>query len=230
MKKENSKVTVIIPTFNEESMIKEMITKCKPFCNEIIVVNAKKSTDKTRDIAKKMGVKVIIDHGMGKGEGMRCGINEVQDGIIVFIDADGSHLPEDIPKLTKPIAEGKADMVIASRVQGGTYDDIKGHPWENFFRGVFTLGIALVINLRFKTDIVETQNGFRAVRTDVAKNLKLTSNHTEVETEMCIKCLKQKSKILEVPSPELPRRFGSSNIKLWKDGFKYMWIVLKNIF
>ena len=80
------KVTVIIPAFNEELLIKEMINRAKPFCDEIIVVSALKSTDRTREIAKSMGVKVLVDKGRGKGDGLRCGIEAVNEGIIVFMD------------------------------------------------------------------------------------------------------------------------------------------------
>ena len=223
------KTTVIIPAFNEELLIEEVITQCKPYCDEIMVVSALRSTDKTKEIAQKMGVKVLVDNGKGKGDAMGCGINAVNGGIIVFIDADGSHIPEDIPKLVKPILEDKADMVIGSRVEGGIQDVIENKPFENFFRAFFSAGIALVINLRFKTNIQETQNGFRAIKADVVKKLNLKSKHTEIETEMDIKCLKNKYRIMEVPTRELKRRYGESNIKLWKHGWGYLWITLRNI-
>jgi len=90
--------------------------------------------------------------------------------------------------------------------------------------------IAQIMNWRFKTSVMDTQNGFRAIKADVIKKLKLTSNHTEIETEMCMKCCKKGFKIVEVPSRELKRKFGKSNISLTRDGFKYIWAVIKNLF
>ena len=226
----NKKVTVVIPAYNEEATIGDIIDECEPYCDEILISLAKNSKDRTATIAEQKGVKLIRDNGLGKGDGMRCAINTINDGIIVFIDADGSHDAKDIPKLAEPIKKNQSDMVIASRAQGGSVDAIKGHPFQNFFREVFTSAITLVFNLRFKTDIAETQNGFRAIRTDVAKRLKLTSEHTEVETEMGMKCLKKGFRISEIPSRELARRHGKSNISLWKHGPKYVWMIIKNLF
>ena len=113
-------VIVVIPAFNEEKTIKQAIKGARPYCDDILVVMARKSSDRTKDIVISMGVKYLIDQGLGKGNGMRLAILKISKGIIVFMDADGSHIPSDIPKLTKPIKQGKADMVIGSRFLGGS--------------------------------------------------------------------------------------------------------------
>lgn len=222
-------VTAVIPAHNEERTINDIIKSAKKYCNNILVVMSKKSKDKTKEIAKSLGVKVIVDNGLGKGDGVRCAINHVSnDGIIVFMDADGSHIAKDIPKLVKPIIEKKADMVIGSRFLGGS-EELHGD-FSKFMRMFFSMCIAQIINWRFNATIMDTQNGFRAIRTNIAKKINLTSNHTEIETEMCIKCYKKGYKILEVPSTELKRKFGESNLSLVKHGLKYFWVVAKNIF
>ena len=222
------KVTVVIPARNEERTISDIIKSVKNYCDNTLVVVSKKSKDRTKDIAKSLGVKVIIDNGLGKGDGMRCAINQINDGIIVFIDADGSHIPEDIPKLVAPIMQGKADMVIASRFLGGS-EELHGD-LNKSLRMFFSICIAQIINWRFRSSIMDTQNGFRAIDAKAAKKLGLKSNHTEIETEMVMKCLKNKYRILEVPSMELKRRFGESNIRLCRHGWRYLWTVIKNLF
>ena len=92
-------VTVVIPAFNEEKTISEVISRCSPFCDQILVVASPKSKDKTREISLKKGAEVILDHGKGKGDAIITAISHVSEGIIVFIDADGSHIPEDIPTI-----------------------------------------------------------------------------------------------------------------------------------
>src|SRR3989338_3612509 len=196
--------------------------------DNIFVVVSKKTKDKTREIARSSGVRVIVDHGLGKGDGMRCAINQISNGIIVFIDADGSHIAKDIPKVVRPIIENKAEMVIASRFLGGS-EEFQGD-FNKFLRVIFAMVIALVVHWRFKVPMIDTQNGFRAIRTKLAKSLNLKSNHTEIETEMCMKCLKKHCKVLEVPSMELRRKYGNSNIVLWKHGWGYAWVILKNLF
>jgi dolichol-phosphate mannosyltransferase len=226
MKKE--KVICVVPTFNEQSTIKEIIKKIKPYCDDILIVTAKKSTDNTQSIVQSMGIKFIVDNGLGKGEGMRCSINVITEGIIVFIDADGSHIESDIPALVAPIKKGDADMVIGSRLLGGS-EELHGD-FNKFLRMFFSMSIAQIINWRFKTHIQDTQNGFRAIRAATAKKLHLESNIFDIETEMVMKCFKKGYKIVEVPSRELKRKHGKSGINLWPMGLVYAWRVFKNLF
>jgi dolichol-phosphate hexosyltransferase len=159
---------------------------------------------------------------------MRCAIKHIKEGIIVFIDADGSHIPEDIPKLVKPLQDNKAEMVIGSRFLGGS-EELHGD-FNKFLRMFYSMCIAQIINWRFNQSIMDTQNGFRAIKVEVAKKLKLKSKHTEIETEMDMKCFKKRFRIIEVPSMELSRKHGESSISLWKHGPIYFWTVIKNLF
>ncbi len=225
MKKE--KTVVVISAYNEEKTIKDVINGVRPFCDSIVVVSAKKAADNTRDIAKSLGAKVLVDHGKGKGEGMRLAINSINEGILVFIDADGSHITKDIPNLVKPIKEGKADMVIGSRMLGGSME-LHG-TFNKLLRFILSMMIAQIINWRFHTSIADTQNGLRALRAETAKKLGLKANKFDIETEMCMKCFKKGYKILEVPSMELERKYGKSGISLWKSGWAYIWRVIANL-
>ena len=228
MPNQKQKLTAVIPVFNEEKTIKKVIESVRPFCDEVLVAIAKKSSDRTREIVSSMRAEYIIDQGFGKGNGMRLAISKINSGIIVFIDADGSHIPKDIPKLVDPILQGKAKMVIASRFLGGS-EELHGD-LNKSLRMFFSICIAQIINWRFRSSIMDTQNGFRAIDATVAKKLNLKSNHTEIETEMVMKCLKNKYEILEVPSMELKRKFGESNIRLCRHGWRYLWIVMRNLF
>lgn len=90
--------------------------------------------------------------------------------------------------------------------------------------------ILIAINYRFKVRLTDSQNGFRAIRTCVARALDLKENITTIEQEMTIKCLKKGYRVCEVPSHEYARRHGESIIKLRKVWFRYIWNLLKNIF
>ena len=223
------KITVVIPACNEEQNIGKTINDVKPFCDNIIASIAKKTNDQTADIAKQLGAKVIFDHVLGKGDGIRSTLDYLEDeDIVVFIDSDGSHIASDIPSIVQPIIDDKADMVIASRFLGGS-EELHGD-FNKFLRMFFSMCIAQIINWRFKTEMQDTQNGYRAFKVKVLKDLNLTSNHTEIETEMCMKCIKKNYKILEIPSRELKRSSGKSNISIIKHGRRYVWTVFKNIF
>lgn len=220
-------ISIVIPTKNEEKTIGEIIEKCKPYGNEILVVDGH-SQDKTREIAKKLGAKVILDNKKGKGDGLRCAIKEVKGDIIVFIDADGSHNPKDIPKLIEPILKGKADLVVGSRMRGGS-DELHGD-FNKFLRMVGSDIITLGINYRFGVRLTDTQNGFRAIRTKVAREINLKENITTIEQEMIIKTLKRGYRITEVPTHEYSRKYGESTIKLQKVAFRYIYSWLKYLF
>ena len=97
------KISVVIPTLNEEMTVGGIIKGCRPHADEIIVVDGH-SCDRTRQVAGALGAKVIRDHKKGKGEALRHSIDYVTGDIIVFIDADGSHNPDDIPRLETTIA------------------------------------------------------------------------------------------------------------------------------
>jgi len=224
---EETKISVIIPAKNESVPIKDVISGVKPFADEVLVVDGH-STDTTREVAESMGARVILDNGKGKGDGLRVGIREATSDILVFIDADGSHEPNDIPKLVQPILDEKADMVIGSRGTGGS-DELHGD-FPRFIRFTGSYILLLLINYRWNVRLTDCQNGFRAIKTDVARKLNLRENAHTIEEEMVMKCLKQGYVITDVPSHEYERKYGTSTLRLTKTWYKFGWCVLKHYF
>jgi len=220
-------ITVIIPTLNEEVTICRIIEGCKPYADEIIVVDGH-SQDRTRQLTREMGVKVILDRQKGKGEALRTSIRHARGDIIVFIDADGSHTPSEIPKLVRPILSGEADHVTGSRLIGGSSELHGG--FDECFRLMGSSFITACINWKFKTRLSDSQNGFRAIRTDVIRQLDLKENITTIEQEMIIKTLKHGFRMAEVPSHEHKRVAGYSKISLQKVWFRYIYSVIKYLF
>jgi len=214
-------VTVVVPTKNEGRTIQEVIERVQPYADEILVVDGH-STDDTRRIALELGARVELDGGRGKGDGIRTAIEKAKG------DADGSHEPSDIPRLLAPIVRDQADLVIGSRGTGGSDESFGTLPY--FLRNTGGHLILLAINYRFGVRLTDSQNGFRAIRTDVAKALHLEEDLTTIEQEMLIKCLKRRYRVAEVPSHEYPRRYGRSRIVLWRVWHVYVWSVLKNLF
>ena len=216
------RVSVVIPAINEERSIAEIIEGCKKVADEVLVVDGH-SRDRTREISKKLGVKVVLDNKKGKGDGIRVGIREAKYEIIVFIDADGSHDPADIPDLVKPILEGNSDMVIGSRAKGGS-DEFKMNI-ENLIRQVGSDFAATIVNYRWKADLTDIQNGFRALKTSVARDLNLKANDFDIEEEMVMKTLRKKYIISEIKSHEYVRQWGVSKLKTSK-AWKFIYRIL----
>lgn len=226
-RRRTQKVSVIVPTRNEERGLGLLLQYCKPYADELIVVDGH-STDRTREIATEQGAKVILDHGLGKGDAVRTAIAFASGDILVFIDADYSHRPSDIPRLVAPILRGEADHVVGSRPRGGS-DELHGD-FNKFMRMIGSDIITLGINYRFHVRLSESQNGFRAIRAEVARVLDLRENITTIEQEMTIKTLARGFRIVEVPTHEYARRYGESKILLRKVAFRYVYSWLKYLF
>ena len=141
-----ARVTVVVPTRNEEGLVGEIVDAVRPYGDEVLVVDGH-STDRTREIAQAHGARVIQDRGKGKGDAIRLALSEATGDIVVFIDADGSHEPRDIPALVAPILAGEADLVIASRGRGGS-DELHG-TFEQLLRYLGSQIFMLLINYRW---------------------------------------------------------------------------------
>jgi dolichol-phosphate mannosyltransferase len=213
-------ISVVIPTRNEAPSVGDVIRRCRPHAGEVLVVDGH-STDATRAIAAELGARVVLDGGRGKGDAVRVGIREARGDVIVFIDADGSHDPEDIPRLVAPIAAGRADLVIGSRMRGGS-DELHGE-FLKFVRMVGSDIITLGINYRFGACLTDTQNGFRALRTEPARALRLEEEITTIEQEMVIKALAAGLRVAEVAAHEHERAHGHSRILLRQVWFRYVY-------
>ena len=148
-------ISAVIPAYNEIHRIGRVVKECLKYCNEVIVIDDG-SVDNTATEASKYGAKVIRNL-LNKGYiySIKKGFKVVSGDIIVTIDADGEHSPSDIPALIKPILDGRADMVLGSRDK---IDRIS----ERL--------ISLIVKL--KTGIRDTGTGFRAIKRDLALDLK----------------------------------------------------------
>jgi dolichol-phosphate hexosyltransferase len=223
----SEKLAIVVPAKNEAGNIEDILNKCLDITKTVIVVDGH-SVDETRSIAEKLGAKIVLDNGRGKGDGIRCVIPHLDKEITVFIDADGSHDPADIPRLIEPILRGEADHVTGSRLLGGSSELHGG--FDEFFRLAGSSFITACINWRFKVRLSDSQNGFRAVRTDVLRQLGLRENITTIEQEMIMKTLKKGFRMGEVPAHEHCRKSGESNISIKKVWFRYVYSLFKYLF
>lgn len=207
----DEKITVIVPTLNEADNLLPVLVRARPFADELLVIDGH-SSDGTRDVATACGAQVILDERRGKGAALRHGIACAQGDILVFLDADGSHDPADIPALVAPILEGKADHVSGSRMLGGS-DELHAdlHQFVRLFGSqIITLSINYTLGMR----LTDCQNGFRAIRRQVAQELGLAEDITTIEQEMIIKTLRRGYRLVEVATHEYARANGHSTFRV----------------
>ncbi|MDP8230813.1 MAG: glycosyltransferase family 2 protein [Candidatus Gorgyraea atricola] len=230
MEKDKNKtcaISLVMPAKNEEEGIAELVDSSRNFVDEIIVVDGH-SSDKTAERASSKGAKVVFDNKKGKGDAYKVGIQEASGNIIVFMDADGSHDPAQIPALIEPLLKDEADFVIGSRHKGGS-DEWKGD-LDTYLRSVGGGFLTLVINYIWKTNLTECLNGFRAIKRDVGLKLDLKADDFDIEQHMIVQCLKKKFRVTEVNSHEYERKWGVSKLPTCRKAHLFFWRLFLDIF
>ena len=228
-------VTIIIPAYNEEETVGDVIHGIKQIIDKteyeykIIVVNDG-STDNTANIAKEAGADKLVSHDINKGLGVafRTGIEtalEMNADIIVNIDADGQFNPNDIPRLIRPIIEGKADMVTCSRFLDKNLEP--DMPWiKKFGNAIFTK----LVNRLTKQKFTDTQCGFRAYSKEVALRMTLFGVYTYTQ-EVFLDLIAKGLKVVEIPCKVKGQRKGKSKVvnNVFSYGFKSLVIIIRTI-
>ena len=212
-------LSIIIPCFNEAQVIGEVIGRLKalyPDCELIVVDDG--SHDKTAEEALRAGA-IVYQHpdNIGNGAAVKTGIRNASGEVLIFIDGDGQHNPEDIAKLLEHIPA--YDMVVGARS----------------FNDQATLGRALgnkiynwLASYVAKFRIRDLTSGFRAVKADVAKSfIYLLPNTYSYPTTITLGVLRDGLSVRYVPITVNQRTKGSSNIRLFKDGVRFFMIMTR---
>ena len=224
------KLSVIIPAYNEENTILEVIERVKKakisYAKEIIIVDDF-STDKTTDILKKIkgkSVKIFYHKkNMGKGAAIRTGIRNSTGDVILIQDADLEYNPDEYKNLLKPIMEGKAMVVYGSRLEA-IRKNIKNMYKLHYIGNLF---LTLATNLLYGAKISDMETGYKVFRKEVIKNIDLRANRFDFEPEITAKILKKGYKIYEVPISFAGRKFEEGKKITWVDGVKAVYYLVK---
>ncbi|NQT30249.1 MAG: glycosyltransferase family 2 protein [Candidatus Saganbacteria bacterium] len=216
------KVSLVIPTLNEEGNLGLVLKSLPLGLHEVIVVDGH-SSDKTVPIAKKFGATVLFDE-KGKGSALRKGMQMASGEIIIMMDADCSHLSTELTLLVSGIEAGY-DICMGSRfIQGGGSEDI------TFIRKLGNKALVHLVNRLWRMNYSDLCYGYRALRRDIIPKLSLESDGFGIETEISIKAAKAHLSVLEVPSFEKLRFRGSGKLKVARDGAIVLKRILKELF
>jgi len=224
-------ISVIIPAYNEEDTIGFVITGVADALNqmnvshEIIIVNDG-SFDNTLEIAKKYDVVILNNYkNFGKGHALRRGLLRARGRLIVTMDADGSHDPDNIRFLIRPLVNNNVDAVFGVR-----FHNPEGRRSTSRLHLLGNKIINFVIYLLTGKHVSDSQSGFRAFKRNTLRKVTLSSNEFEIESEIVIKLLKRGFFVLEVPISCKKRVLGNSKVNAIEDGFKILKVIIKSSF
>jgi dolichol-phosphate mannosyltransferase len=212
IKNNNNRITILLPTLNEEENIKSVIEdlpipvlRSKGYHVNIMVVDGK-STDRTKEIAENLGAHVITQNGKGKGDGVRTAFSHADTDFLFMLDADGTYPSNYITEMLDLLENGY-DVVMGSRLDGQIQTGAMTR--TNYFGNKM---LTLLANTLYGTKISDVCTGLWGFNRKVIKNIDLNSNHFEIEAEMFATCVKKKYKITEIPIQY--KRRGESQPKL----------------
>ena len=230
--KENFKLSIIIPCYNEkdtiEIILKRIIQNLKnyKFLNYEILIVDDCSKDGTIQILKKLGNdnKIFIyfhDKNLGKGAAIQTALKNLTGDIVIIQDADLEYDPSDYDKLLTPFFEANADVVYGSRFLGGGKYSRVHFFWHYLANKILTF----ICNLFTNLNLTDMETGYKVFKSSALKSISLKEQTFSFEPEVTIKLSKKKFKFFEVPITYNGRSYDEGK----KIGLKDAFIALKTI-
>jgi len=212
-------LSLIIPALNEEENIAALLPRIHQLMSgvssqhEIILVDGG-SKDRTAEIARELGARVLVQSEPGYGGALKEGFRAAQGRYILTMDADLSHDPDFARGMWD--ARGEAEIIVASRyVDGGSTE-------ARWVRGVLSRVLNLVFRKGLSLPIKDLSSGFRLYNASTIRGLHFDSSDFDILEEILIKCFSQGWKVKEIPFRYMPRERGGSHVKLLQFGIAYL--------
>jgi glycosyltransferase involved in cell wall biosynthesis len=227
------KLSVIIPTLNEEQTIEQIVRRVQavdlgPIPKEIIVVDDG-SRDGTKDVLKNLRGIHPIHHPLnrGKGAALTTGIKAATGDIVLFQDADLEYTPEDYPILIQPLLDGRCEAVMGSRflLERPVFWGTRRSPYVNHYIG--NLLILWITNRLYGQRFTDYEGCYKAFLRPVLIQTPVSAAGFEFDNELMCKLIRKGTRILEIPIHYRPRTYAQGKKITWRHGVVILWTILK---
>ncbi len=221
-------LSVLVPVYNERKTINSILdaVHAVPVRKQVICVDDV-STDGTREelqrlhTAGRIDVLLMHDVNRGKGAAIRTALAASTGNVIIVQDADLEYDPADWTQMLDPIIEGRADAVFGSRFLGGPHRVL--YFWHSVGNFVLTTFSNMLTNL----NLTDMETCYKAIRGDLARSLRLTSNRFGFEPEVTARLAQANARIYEVPISYSGRTYAEGKKIGWKDGVAAFWHIVR---
>jgi len=221
-------LSVLIPVYNERETIERLLDEVHSVSlrKEVICVDDC-STDGTREVLKRLHAEGRIDRlemheaNRGKGAAIRTAMKVSTGNVVIVQDADLEYDPADWPVLLEPIIDGRADAVFGSRFLGGP------HRVLYFWHSVGNRALTTFSNMLTNLNLTDMETCYKAIRGDLARSLRLTSDRFGFEPEVTARLAHARARIYEVPISYSGRTYAEGKKIGWRDGVAAIWHILR---
>jgi glycosyltransferase involved in cell wall biosynthesis len=219
-------VSVVLPCLNEAESVGDVVRAALAAMaaagwNGEVVVADNGSTDRSREVAREAGARVVIATRRGYGAAIDAGMQAAHGRVLVMADADGTYPMESIPVLAQPVLDGERDMVIGARIHSDLA--VQAMPWTH--RHIGTPVLTRMVNRLSGAKVSDSQSGMRAIARDAYARLGMRTPGMEFASEMILRAARLHMSIGEVPIV-YGARVGESKLRTIPDGWRHLRYIL----
>jgi glycosyltransferase involved in cell wall biosynthesis len=214
------RISVVIPCYNEEEGLARVIPSLPASVDEIIVVD-NNSTDRTAQVARSLGAKVVFESRKGYGAAYKAGLAAVTGDITVTMDGDGTYPADQIEECVGYLLDRDLDFLSASRFP------LEDERAMNFSNKVGNWVLTFVTLLLFMRGIRDSQSGMLIFKSPLYRELAPRSDGMSFSEEFKIKAIRRRGVRFDEHHIRYRPRIGEAKLEKWRDGFRNLWYLVK---